>query len=152
MYSQHSHLTRVLRAGVFMMILTVGALVGTARTPQKSTTPPATLEDKPMTEETPFYCNLKALSTMERDRHKQLIQKLAEAKVETKQLPDGYAFRLRGEMVSLLDLAEWISAERKCCPFFDFEIELQRESGPLWLKLRGRDGVKEFIQSEFGIR
>jgi len=26
--------------------------------------------------------------------------------------------------------------------FFDFEVELQRDNGPLWLKLKGKDGVK----------
>lgn len=61
------------------------------------------------------------------------------AALETKELPDGYAFRLKSETVSLPDLAEWISAERKCCPFFGFEIELQRDRGPLGLKLKGTE-------------
>ncbi len=99
-----------------------------------------------------FHCDLKVFSKVERDRHKQLSHKLAEARGETRELPDGYAFRLQGEIVSLLDLAEWITYERRCCPFFDFEIELQRDGGPLWLKLRGREEIKQFIRFEFGIR
>ena len=151
MWNQHSRFPRTVVAAIFTMILAVGAFVGTARVQQKGTAPAATREDKPMTEETPFYCNLNALSKAERDRHKQLTLKLAGAKVETKELADGYAFRLQEGMVSLSDLAEWTAYERRCCPFFDFEIELQRESGPLWLKLRGREGVKQFMRSEFGI-
>lgn len=106
---------------------------------------------KSMNEPSGFYCNLKALSPEERQRHHELTMKLAEARLDTKELADGYAFRLGGEMVSVAELAEWVTAERKCCPFFDFEIEAERDGGPLWLKLRGRDGVKAFIQSEFRI-
>lgn len=152
MWNQHSRFPRTVVATIFTMILAVAAFSGlSARTQEKSTAPAATREGKPMTEETPFYCNLNALSKAERDRYKQLTQKLVGASVETKELPDGYAFRLQEEMVSLSDLAEWTSYERRCCPFFDFEIELRRERGPLWLKLRGREGVKQFMRSEFGI-
>jgi hypothetical protein len=51
--------------------------------------------------------------------------------------------------IALAQLAEWISFERKCCPFFKFEIELEPESGPVWLSLTGRAGVKEFILAAF---
>ncbi len=105
-----------------------------------------------MTENSGFYCNLNALSPTERARHRELSSELVAARIETKELPDGYAFRLQSETVSVADLAEWVSAESKCCPFFDFEIELQRDNGPLWLKLRGKDGVKQFIVSEFHLR
>ena len=100
-------------------------------------------------EETGFYCSLNALTTAERARHKALGDKLREAKIETMELPDGYAFRLQSKIFSLSDAAEWISGESKCCPFFDFEIVLERNNGPLWLKLRGKDGVKQFMRSEF---
>jgi hypothetical protein len=91
------------------------------------------------------------LSPEERQRQHELTVKLAGARVETKELADGYAFRVVSNAVSIAELGEWVTAERKCCPFFDFEIEAERDGGPLWLKLRGREGVKAFIQSEFGI-
>lgn len=53
--------------------------------------------------------------------------------------------------ISIVDLAEWISFERKYCPFFTFEIGLEEHSGPLWLKLKGAEGIKRFIRAEFGI-
>ena len=105
-----------------------------------------------MTETSGFYCNLKALSVKERARHMQLTYKIERARVETVDLANGFAFRFQDSTVSLADLAEWVSEERKCCPFFDFEIELQGNNGPLWLKLRGQNGVKAFMRSEFGIR
>ena len=99
-----------------------------------------------------FYCNLKALTLEERARQHELSQVIAQAKLETKELADGYAFRLQETKVSVTDLAEWVAAERKCCPFFDFEISLGREGGSLWLRLRGAEGVKDFIRHELRIQ
>jgi hypothetical protein len=56
------------------------------------------------------------------------------------------------EATTIQDLAEFITYERLCCPFFDLEIVVEREGGPAWLRLRGREGVKEFIRIEFGIQ
>jgi len=84
-------------------------------------------------------------------RHAELSKKLKEARVETKELSNGFAFRLQAETVSLAELAEWVAGERKCCPFFDFEILQARDAGPLWLKLEGYEGVKAFIRDEFGV-
>jgi hypothetical protein len=96
-----------------------------------------------------FYRNPETLTTTDRDRHEQLSRKLREARVETAELLDGFEFRLRGEMVSLADLAEWISLERRCCPFLQFEVNFPRKDGVIsWgLTLRGREGVKHFIRS-----
>jgi len=139
------------------MIFVIGASAGLverellARGQEKGAGAAAGLEDKTMSVQTGFYCNIKALSPAERQRQKELGQELRAASVETKELPDGYAFQLRSETAPLADLAEWISNERKCCPFFDFDIALERDGGPLWLKLRGNEGVKAFIRSEFGL-
>jgi hypothetical protein len=111
----------------------------------------AAVKEQATVETSGFYCNLKALSTKERARHVLLTLEIERARVETIELANGFAFRFRDGTVSLTDLAEWVSAERECCPFFDFEIELQGNNGPLWLKLRGKDGVKAFMQSEFGL-
>jgi hypothetical protein len=104
---------------------------------------------KVMTEQAGFYCNWKALSAEERQSHHALTVKLEAARVETKEFPDGYALRFKGGAASPADLAQWISNESKCCPFFDFTIELQRDGGPLWLQLTGKDGIKPFIRMEF---
>jgi hypothetical protein len=112
----------------------------------------AAVGEQTMVETSNFYCNLKALNTKERVRHTLLTLEIEQARVETIELANGFAFRFQDGTISLADLAEWVLAERKCCPFFDFEIELQGDNGPLWLKLRGKDGVKAFMRSEFGIR
>lgn len=100
-------------------------------------------------EQRTFYCNTKSLSK-EEWAHKSLISaKMRNARVEIKELPDGYAFRFRPEGVSLVELADWVSSEARCCPFFDMGIQVERDGGPVWLTLRGREGVKQFVQMEF---
>jgi hypothetical protein len=46
-------------------------------------------------------------------------------------------------------VAEWAAGEHLCCPFFDIDLRLEREGGAFWLRLTGRDGVKQFIRSDF---
>ena len=94
-----------------------------------------------------FACNLSALTSAERAKHQELSRTLLAAVQERKELPTGYAFRLPpGKLVTA---AEWVAYERKCCPFFTFAIEQSRDEGPLWLRLTGPRGVKEFIRAEF---
>jgi hypothetical protein len=102
------------------------------------------------TEQTGFYCNMGALTPAERERYKVLAEKLKAANVERKEEANGYAFRINPAGASLVDVAEWVNFEKRCCPFFDFEISSKREGGPLWLKVSGREGVKQFISQEFG--
>jgi hypothetical protein len=151
---QHSRTTRAACAYLLAAIFAVAGFRGVAAKKQQKTAAPAASQGdvKTMTVQTGFYCNLNALTPQERERHHQLTQKLAAARVETTELSNGYAFRMQSGAVSLDDLAAWISWESKCCPFFDFEIELQRDGGPLWLKLRAGEGGKAFMQHEFKIQ
>ena len=43
--------------------------------------------------ESPFACNMKALTADQRKRHTALIKRLFAVKQEIRELPDGYAFR-----------------------------------------------------------
>ena len=98
-----------------------------------------------------FYCNIKALTTAERARHKLLTEKLIRVRKEVVETEKGYEFQYGPADVTLAELAEWVVAEGKCCPFFDFHIDLEREGALLCLRLTGEEGVKAFIRSEFPV-
>jgi hypothetical protein len=68
----------------------------------------------------------------------------------TRELTDGYAFQLPNGKGFLIKIAEFIERERLCCPFFSFFIDVEPEIGPIWLKLTGPKGIKQFIQAEIG--
>jgi hypothetical protein len=116
--------------------------------PASAQTGSATSKKAAKSVESPFACNLKAINSEERKRYERLSLMLFEGVTEKRELPDGYAFRLAAA-VSMANAAEWADLESKCCPFFDFQLVKEREQGPLWLRLTGRPGVKEFIREEF---
>ena len=97
----------------------------------------------------PLACNLDAISAADRPRYNELRKMLAAAVVGTRELPNGLAIQIATDRLALAQLAEWISFERRCCPFFDFGIDVARESGPVWLSLTGREGVKAFLAAVF---
>jgi len=102
--------------------------------------------------ESPFACSLeKTLTKEQRERKKQIAQKMESARIETRELANGYVFRFRSEGVSFAEIAEWVATERVCCPFFDLAIEAERENGPVSLRITGWEGVKQFIRGEFDV-
>ncbi|HEX5081967.1 MAG TPA: hypothetical protein VFY40_07975 [Blastocatellia bacterium] len=102
--------------------------------------------------ESPIACNLNALDREQRRRHQSLTEQLRAAAQETRELTDGYSFRLPSDEATIQKTAEWITMERRCCPFIAFGIEVGREGGPLWLSLTGREGVKAFLKTEFDLK
>ena len=96
-----------------------------------------------------FYCNVKALTPSERARHNQLTEKLISVRKEMVETEKGYEFQFSPAEVTLAELAEWVVAEGKCCPFFDFHIDLEHEGTLLCLRLTGEEGIKAFIRTEF---
>ncbi len=96
-------------------------------------------------------CNLSAMDADQRSRHSRLAAELRARVREVVETPDGYAFRLDGQGEAWLRAAEFVSLERLCCPFVEFELRLEADLGPLWLRLGGRAGVKEVLAAEFGL-
>jgi hypothetical protein len=100
----------------------------------------------------PFACNAFALSPEVRKRHfEELGPALLKLKKTTRELSDGYEFELPADNKTYQLLTEWAFQERLCCPFFDINLRFDREAGPLWLRLTGRPGTKDFIKMELGI-
>ena len=98
----------------------------------------------------PLACNAFALSPEARRRHfEEVGPALLKLKKSTRELPDGYEFELPADKATWQLLTEWVIDERLCCPFLDIELRLGREGGPLWLRLTGRSGTKEFIKEDF---
>jgi hypothetical protein len=71
---------------------------------------------------------------------------------EVVELPDGYAYRFAGAGGPLDSVLEFITAERRCCPFLTFEIVFEPHGGPLWLRMRGSPQAKVFIAEAFTTR
>lgn len=99
--------------------------------------------------ETPFACDMSALNAEEKKRVLVLLEELKTKKQEIQELPDGYAFRFTMDTKTFKNAAEFITYERLCCPFFEFELVVEKENGSMWFRLKGQEGVKDFIKIEF---
>jgi hypothetical protein len=101
--------------------------------------------------ESPFACDRSALSPAERKRHfDELGPALRAVKKSVRELPDGYELEFPADTVTWQRLSEWAFQERRCCPFFDIDLRLEREGGAVWMRLGGRPGTKAFIQADAG--
>lgn len=79
---------------------------------------------------------------------------LGEDFLEVRELADGYAFGHSPGADVLVALAEYVSLERLCCPFFDFAIEVGRggAEGEVWLRMTGLEGAKGILEAAMGGR
>ncbi len=96
----------------------------------------------------PVACDLTAIPAAERPQHAAVVGEWRSRVQSTSELPDGFAYRFEPDADILLTLAEFIARERLCCPFLGFQIELE-PGGPLWLRLSGPAGAKDFIGDTF---
>ena len=92
-------------------------------------------------------CNIAALTPKEKQRHfDELGPQLRSLKKGVRELADGYEFEFPSDRATYRLLTEWADGERICCPFFDIELRSEREGGPVFLRLTGRDNVEKFIE------
>jgi len=103
-----------------------------------------------MKTELPIACNLDALTEAQQARRTELAARLQSSIRAIVPTPQGYTFRLPADDRTLLEVIEFISLERQCCPFLNFEISLKEGEDFVVVNLSGRDSVKEFLAAEFG--
>jgi hypothetical protein len=110
--------------------------------------------------EQPLACRLDALTASQRDRHRLLGERLRAAAVEVTALADGYELALdltrlpadkQGAPFCVVEVAEWVDLEARCCPFLDFAVSMSGRGGLVKLRLSGEKGVKDFLREEMGI-
>jgi hypothetical protein len=99
--------------------------------------------------ESPFRCDTSMLSAAARIRKDAIGGTLGARKVRATPLADGYEFQFPGDADTVGLVYEWLATERLCCPFFDFDLRVAREGGPVALRLTGRTGTKAFIEADF---
>jgi hypothetical protein len=103
-------------------------------------------------QEPPLACILEAIPEAERSAHVTLASELFGQRVQERQdMPHGYAFRFSPD--TLAELARFLTNERRCCPFLSFEIAIASSGGPVWLRITGPEGTREFLATELpGVR
>lgn len=99
--------------------------------------------------ETQLVCIVDAIPQNERAAHFALLSDLFRHRAqEKKAVPNGYRFRFPSEMLD--KLMEFVSRERRCCPFLTFSLTVTPSSGPVWLEMTGPEGTRDFLAAELG--
>ena len=96
-------------------------------------------------------CNMKAISAKERARYNTLLNQIKAGVTGPREINDGYVWELSGTKASLKDAAEWAMLERRCCPFLVIQLEATGSGPGFRISLKGPEGVKAFLISEFGM-
>jgi hypothetical protein len=92
---------------------------------------------------------MKAMNAAQRKRYSEVLSPaVISAKLQTSELRDGYAFQFPSDAKTFATVSEWIGNERLCCPFFEFDLQVEDNSGPMILRITGPEGVKQFIKAE----
>jgi hypothetical protein len=97
------------------------------------------------TTDPPIASNLKALTSQQRKQLEQIGEHVISAISTSRDLNDGYAFRIDPTKASLMDVTRWLDLWRRCCPFYEFRIDFHAADATIWLSVEGRPGVKEYI-------
>jgi len=93
----------------------------------------------------PIACNLKTLTTEQRRDLEKIGTHVISSISSSRELSDGYAFRIDPAQASLMEVAQWLDLWRRCCPFYEFQIDFHAADVDIWLSVKGRPGVKEYI-------
>jgi hypothetical protein len=96
------------------------------------------------TGEVPLACTLTASEQMKRSEE---VNELFKHVQQVNELADGYALRFPEGDTWANTLLQFITFERACCPFFEFALVFEQKQGPIWLHIRGLEGVKAIIEN-----
>jgi hypothetical protein len=108
----------------------------------------------------PLACDINALTASQRERHRALGETLHGAIVSRVDLANGYTLVLdlgrlpahsAGAPFCVVEVAEWVDLEARCCPFLDFGIDVSGRGRTVRLRLTGGKGVKAFLRTEISL-
>jgi hypothetical protein len=106
----------------------------------------ATDTTRAQTSEIPIACNLTGADQQLREA---AVKGLFGGCERVEELADGYAFIFPGDDRWAADLFKFVLEERKCCPFFTFDLVFEPQGNAIRLQLRGDDNVKLFTGEGF---
>ena len=95
----------------------------------------------------PLACVPGAIPATEREAHFLLVRNLFGSECQARDDTEG-GFVFRFPPSAYEPLARFVVNERKCCPFLRIELCSDPGEGPVWLRLTGPEGTREFLKAE----
>ena len=97
----------------------------------------------------PLACDMNVFTPAESEQHIQITRELFASVQGIRDVEHGFEFSLPNGTSSIVKLADFISNERKCCPFLEFTLKIPPEDVAIALTLTGPEGTQEFLREEF---
>lgn len=94
----------------------------------------------------PLACDLTVFDPVQAAEHSDALATWRAAIVSRRELDDGFEFGFEYRAETLVALAAFVTNERRCCPFFDFAIELPAAGG-LRFRMTGPAGAREILRA-----
>ena len=79
----------------------------------------------PRRDAVPITCNMAAFSTAEREQYRLLRERVMAAVTAAVETSAGFTLTISNS-VRAADIADWMSLERRCCPFLDITLHLDQ--------------------------
>ncbi|MBO9600795.1 MAG: hypothetical protein J7559_23605 [Cohnella sp.] len=96
----------------------------------------------------PVACCRTVFTKEERERYKNIWERLSSRRVAIAELENGYQHQFPGDAETLRLVYEWVNMERRCCPFLTFAVIARHEDEPIMLTLTGDEAVQAFLRTE----
>ena len=98
--------------------------------------------------ELPIICELQPGEL--RERREDLLAELGQRVRSREELADGVRLEFAAGGDTLALIASVVNAERHCCRFLRFGIQVEPHDGPIYLELTGPPGTREFLDGVLG--
>ncbi len=93
----------------------------------------------------PIACTLTPSELAE--RKERLLPWLLSEAVSRERIANGYRWRFNPADGVVTKAAAVIDAERRCCRFLRFRLDVEAGEGPVWFEVTGPEGTADFISS-----
>jgi hypothetical protein len=97
-------------------------------------------------EDPPIACDLTVFNANERIKHMALAKSLLGKARQITEHEDGFTFVFDQSPLLEMQIANWVRKEKRCCPFFSFELSKANTPPSLRLRIVGPDGAKEILR------
>jgi hypothetical protein len=97
--------------------------------------------------EMPIACDLTVFGISERIKHMALAKSLLGKARQVIEHDDGFTFIFEQSPLLEMKITEWVSNEKRCCPFFSFELSRADTPPSLRLRISGPSAAKEILRT-----
>jgi hypothetical protein len=94
----------------------------------------------------PIACDLSVFTAAERADHLARGRQVFAAADDVREDADGYSFTFAGTPALDAEVALWVENERRCCPFFRFDVR-HAAGARLILAVSGPGAAKEILRA-----